>query len=167
MSWTEERVALLKKLWQDGLSASQIAGELGSVTRNAVIGKVHRLGMSGRGQPTSTIKRQRRAAAPTSSMRRLRSTTSIGGLALQAEYEVVEQPHYRQRRDVVVPIAKRLSIEKLTERTCKWPIGDPGHDDFHFCGHDSIDGVPYCEYHAGVAYQTPEPRRRVKRAAVG
>jgi len=167
MSWTEERVALLKKLWQDGLSASQIAGELGSVTRNAVIGKVHRLGMSGRGQPTSTIKRQRRAAAPTSSMRRLRSTTTIGGLALQTEYEVVEQTHYRQRRDVVVPIAKRLSIEKLTERTCKWPIGDPGHDDFHFCGHDSLDGVPYCEYHAGVAYQTPEPRRRVKRAAIG
>jgi GcrA cell cycle regulator len=168
MSWTEERVALLKKLWQDGLSASQIAGELGSVTRNAVIGKVHRLGMSGRGQPTSTIKRQRRAAAPSSSMRRLRSTTSsIGGLALQTEYEIVEQSHYRQRRDVVVPIAKRLSIEKLTEQTCKWPIGDPGHDDFHFCGHDSLDGVPYCEYHAGVAYQTPDPRRRVKRAAIG
>jgi GcrA cell cycle regulator len=167
MSWTDERVALLKKLWQDGLSASQIAGELGSVTRNAVIGKVHRLGMSGRGQPTSTIKRQRRAAAPTSSMRRLRSTTTIGGLALQTEYEVVEQTQYRQRRDVVVPIAKRLSIEKLTERTCKWPIGDPGHDDFHFCGHDSLDGVPYCEYHAGVAYQSPEPRRRVKRAAIG
>jgi GcrA cell cycle regulator len=168
MSWTEERVALLKKLWQDGLSASQIAGELGSVTRNAVIGKVHRLGMSGRGQPTSTIKRQRRAAAPSSSMRRLRSTTSsIGGLALQTEYEIVEQSHYRPRRDVVVPIAKRLSIEKLTEQTCKWPIGDPGHDDFHFCGHDSLDGVPYCEYHAGVAYQTPDPRRRVKRAAIG
>ena len=166
MSWTEERVALLKKLWQDGLSASQIAGELGSVTRNAVIGKVHRLGMSGRGQPTSTIKRQRRAAAPTSSMRRLRSTTTIGGLALQTEYEVVEQPHYRQRRDVVVPIAKRLSIEKLTERTCKWPIGDPGHDDFHFCGHDSLEGVPYCEYHASVAYQAPDARRRVKRSAV-
>src|ERR1044071_4151639 len=60
MSWTDERVELLKKLWQDGLSASQIAAELGGVTRNAVIGKVHRLGLSGRGQPTSSIKRQRR-----------------------------------------------------------------------------------------------------------
>jgi GcrA cell cycle regulator len=167
MSWTEERVALLKKLWQDGLSASQIAGELGLVTRNAVIGKVHRLGLSGRGQPTSTIKRQRRASPP-SSMRRLRTTTaSIGSLALQTEYEIVAEPQYRHRRDIVVPIAKRLSIEKLTEHTCKWPIGDPGHDDFHFCGHDSLDGVPYCEYHAGVAYQTPEPRRRMKREAIG
>lgn len=168
MSWTEERVALLKKLWQDGLSASQIAGELGSVTRNAVIGKVHRLGLSGRGQPTSTIKRQRRAAAAPSSMRRLRTTgASIGNLALQTEFEVVEQAEYRPRRDVVVPIAKRLSIEKLTEHTCKWPIGDPSHEDFHFCGHDSLDSAPYCEYHAGVAYQSPEPRRRAKRVAIG
>jgi GcrA cell cycle regulator len=168
MSWTEERVALLKKLWQDGLSASQIAGELGSVTRNAVIGKVHRLGLSGRGQPTSTIKRRPRASAP-SSMRRLRSTTtaSVGSLALQTEYEAVAETEMRPRRDVVVPIAKRLSIEKLTERTCKWPIGDPGHEDFHFCGHDSLESAPYCEYHAGVAYQTPEPRRRAKRQAAG
>ena len=64
MSWTDERVELLKKLWQDGLSASQIAAELGGVTRNAVIGKVHRLGLSGRGQPTSSIKRQRRTHSP-------------------------------------------------------------------------------------------------------
>ncbi|MDQ3560420.1 MAG: GcrA cell cycle regulator, partial [Pseudomonadota bacterium] len=51
----------------------------------------------------------------------------------------------------------------LTERTCKWPNGDPGNDDFHFCGNDSLESLPYCEYHAGVAYQAPDPRRRLRR----
>jgi GcrA cell cycle regulator len=159
MPWTDERVELLKKLWQDGLSASQIAAELGGVTRNAVIGKVHRLGLSGRGQPTSSIKRQRRAHGP--SVRRVRQTVTIGNLALQTD--AYAEAVFRPRRDVVVPIAKRLTIYALTEQTCKWPIGDPGDEDFHFCGNDSLEGAPYCEYHAGVAYQVPEPKRRVRR----
>ena len=162
MPWTDERVELLKKLWQDGLSASQIAAELGGVTRNAVIGKVHRLGLSGRGQPTTSIKRQRRAQAP-APRPRTRQTVTIGNLALQTNIEALAEPDVQPRRNVVVPIAKRLTIEMLTERTCKWPIGDPGNHDFHFCGNDSLDGVPYCEYHAGVAYQTPDPRRRLRK----
>jgi GcrA cell cycle regulator len=161
MSWTDERVELLKKLWQDGLSASQIAGELGGVTRNAVIGKVHRLGLSGRGQPTSSIKRQRRTHP--SGIRRSR-TVSIGNLALKSNLDYLPDADLQPRRNVVVPIARKLSIFQLTEHTCKWPIGDPGQEDFHFCGHDSLETGPYCEYHAGVAYQAPEPRRRQRRA---
>jgi GcrA cell cycle regulator len=161
MSWTDERVETLRKLWQEGLSASQIAGALGGITRNAVIGKVHRLGLSGRGQPTTTIKRQRRAQAP--APRRPRHPVTIGNLALQTHIEALSEPEFRPRRAVVVPIAKRLSIEMLTERTCKWPNGDPGDEDFHFCGHDSLEGLPYCEYHAGVAYQAPDPRRRLRK----
>ena len=163
MPWTDERVEILKRLWQEGLSASQIAAELGGVTRNAVIGKVHRLGLSGRGQPTSTIKRQRRAPQPASNMRRSRQVVAVGNLAVQTNVETFAEPEYRPRRNVVVPIAKKLTIEMLTERTCKWPIGDPGHDDFHFCGHDSLESAPYCEYHAGVAYQAPDPRRRARK----
>ena len=163
MSWTDERVELLKKLWQDGLSASQIAAELGGVTRNAVIGKVHRLGLSGRGQPTSSIKRQRRTHAP--NIRRTRQTVSMGNLALKSNPEALAETEYRPRRDVVVPIAKRLTIYALNEHTCKWPIGDPGQEDFHFCGNDSLDSAPYCEYHASVAYQVPEPRRRLRKHA--
>jgi len=159
MPWTDERVELLKKLWQDGLSASQIAAELGGVTRNAVIGKVHRLGLSGRGQPTTSIKRQRRTHS--ASVRRPRQPMTMGSLALQTD--VYAETAYRPRRDVVVPIAKRLTIFALTEQTCKWPIGDPGQEDFHFCGNDSLESAPYCEYHAGVAYQVPEPRRRVRK----
>lgn len=164
MSWTDERVETLKKLWQEGLSASQIAAELGGVTRNAVIGKVHRLGLSGRGQPTTTIKRQRRAEQPAPAMtRRTREPVTLGSLALQTNVEAYVEAVPMQRRNVVVPIAKRLTIEALTERTCKWPIGDPGNDDFHFCGNDSLESLPYCEYHAGVAYQAPDPRRRLRR----
>ncbi|MBZ8133854.1 GcrA family cell cycle regulator [Afifella sp. IM 167] len=165
MSWTDERVDLLKKLWQEGLSASQIAGELGGVTRNAVIGKIHRLGLSGRGQPTSTIKRSRRAR--TAPAVRQRRTVTIGATALQAEEEIEIAAEVRPTHSVVVPISKRLSIEKLTERTCKWPIGDPSEEDFYFCGCDSLEGVPYCEYHAGVAYQGSDPRRKLKRTAHG
>ena len=160
MSWTDERVELLKKLWQDGLSASQIAGELGGVTRNAVIGKVHRLGLSGRGQPTSSIKRQRRTHP--SGIRRVR-VASVGNLALKSHLDVLADADYQPRRNVVVPIARKLSIFQLNEHTCKWPIGDPGQEDFHFCGNDSLETLPYCEYHAGVAYQAPEPRRRQRR----
>ena len=161
MPWTEERVELLKKLWQDGLSASQIAAELGGVTRNAVIGKVHRLGLSGRGQPTSSIKRQRRTHS--TGVRRVRQMITVGNLALKPDH--LAEPEIRPRRNVVVPIARKLSIFQLTEKTCKWPIGDPGLEDFHFCGHNSLENLPYCEYHAGVAYQAPEPRRRARRSA--
>ncbi|MGQ7792349.1 GcrA family cell cycle regulator [Faunimonas sp. B44] len=166
MSWTDDRVELLRRLWQEGRSASQIAAELaGGVTRNAVIGKIHRLGLSGRGQPTSTVKRQRRTAvAATPAPRKPRMHPVAGALALDTIEDVEMLPVVQHKNAVVVPIAKRLPIEKLTEHTCKWPIGDPGHSDFHFCGHQSLEGLPYCEYHAGVAYQTPDPRRRAKRA---
>jgi GcrA cell cycle regulator len=82
-------------------------------------------------------------------------------LALQTD--AYAETEFRPRRNVVVPIAKRLTIFALTEQTCKWPIGDPGQEDFHFCGNDSLESGPYCEYHAGVAYQVPEPRRRVRK----
>ena len=160
MSWTDERVELLSKLWQEVRSASQIAAELGGVTRNAVIGKVYRLGLSGRGQPTSSIKRQRRTHQ--TGVRRAR-VVSIGNLALKHNLDLLPDAALNPRRNVVVPIARKLSIFQLNEHTCKWPIGDPGQEDFHFCGHDSLENLPYCEYHAGVAYQAPEPRRRARR----
>ncbi len=165
MSWTDDRVETLRKLWLDGHSASQIAAELGGVTRNAVIGKVHRLGLSGRGQPTSSIKRVRRPRQSTH--RRQPRARTVGNTALKLDCDIAAHADLRPLDDIVVPIAKKLSIEMLTERTCKWPIGDPTHDDFHFCGHDSVETAPYCEYHARVAFQAPEPRRRQRRAATG
>lgn len=167
MSWTNERVELLKKLWGDGLSASQIAGELGGVTRNAVIGKVHRLGLSGRAKSSSSSAKPRRprtAAPGTAAPKKpAQQPQSIGATALKTDIApapVVEaKPQVEPIADLV-PISQRASILTLTERTCKWPIGDPATDDFYFCGRQSDAGVPYCAHHCKIAYQPVADRRR-------
>jgi GcrA cell cycle regulator len=166
MSWTDERVELLKKLWTDGLSASQIAAELGGITRNAVIGKVHRLGLSGRAKsPASAAPRQRKARPHAHThghththMLRVSRPAVRGNTALaQAfEYEVAEQP---EMVDNVIPIGQRRTILELSEGTCRWPIGDPGSADFFFCGGPSMTSLPYCAYHSRVAYQPANTRR--------
>nr|WP_321462258.1 GcrA family cell cycle regulator [uncultured Cohaesibacter sp.] len=173
MSWTDERVELLKKLWSEGLSASQVASELGGVTRNAVIGKVHRLGLSGRAKTTTAAPRPRRPR--TQSNRPARSSSSsaapsVGATALKVDSQPQSAPQpkavkHPEADPVVVPISKRASILTLTESTCKWPIGDPGDSDFHFCGHKSESGSPYCKYHSEIAYNTGSDRRRSKKAS--
>lgn len=170
MSWTEERVELLTKLWADGLSASQIAGELGGVTRNAVIGKVHRLGLSGRAKPArSASSRPRKPRATPRSRGASTSYVSVGNTALRAdpeeEVEVAPKARPAQVRELVIPVEERKTILQLTEYTCKWPIGDPSETDFHFCGRRSDIGAPYCEHHAQIAYQPINERRRERRAA--
>jgi GcrA cell cycle regulator len=160
MSWTDERVELLKKLWSDGLSASQIAAELGGITRNAVIGKVHRLGLSGRAKsPSSTAPRQRKARAPSHMMRMPRSNIR-GNTALAYELEAEAEP---EMIDNVIPIGQRRTILELTEETCRWPIGDPGSTEFFFCGGQTVTGLPYCSHHSRVAYQPVADRRRDRR----
>jgi GcrA cell cycle regulator len=168
MNWTDERVELLRKLWSEGLSASQIAAQLGSVTRNAVIGKVHRLKLSSRGRTTAAAPRQKktsqgaagskvasRSATVTRSM-----TTSIGATALQAQFDVEPVVRYRPAENVVVPISRRLQLVQLSERTCKWPNGDPLTEEFSFCGNDSAETGPYCTYHSRIAFQPASERRR-------
>lgn len=167
MSWTDERVELLKKLWMEGLSASQIAAELGSVTRNAVIGKVHRLGLSGRAKTSSAAARPKRAQRGSSfGVRPARNTHRKSGAAFQlpanGERAVVSQPVA-----VAAPEPLKLDLIELTEQTCKWPIGDPAQEDFHFCGHKTKDASPYCAYHSRLAYQPVVDRRRDRHAAGG
>jgi GcrA cell cycle regulator len=162
MSWTDERVELLKKLWSDGLSASQIAAELGGITRNAVIGKVHRLGLSGRAKSTSSAApRQRKARAP-SHMMRIGRPAIRGNTALAHAYEI-ETEAEPELIDNVIPIGQRRTILELNEQTCRWPVGDPSSGDFFFCGGNTLEGVPYCAYHSRVAYQPASDRRRDKR----
>lgn len=159
MAWTDDRVDLLKKLWAEGLSASQIAGRLGSVTRNAVIGKVHRLGLSGRAT-TSRMKshrpRQRMAAKRLAKSR----YATIGNPALRALYNAETNVYLPPTEELVIPVAERKSIQTLTEVTCRWPIGDPQNTEFHFCGKNKVPGLPYCEFHARRAFQPPQSRRR-------
>ncbi len=110
MTWTDDRVELLKKLWMDGLSASQIAAELGGITRNAVIGKVHRLGLSGRAKaPSSTAPRPRKPRPPAHAFRTMRASirgnTALATQALTA-YEMDLEPDARAQRGQV-PLADR------------------------------------------------------------
>ncbi|WP_417685167.1 GcrA family cell cycle regulator [Roseibium sp.] len=172
MSWTNERVELLKKLWTEGHSASQIANELGGVTRNAVIGKVHRLGLSGRAKAPAPAAKPRRSRSSTSSSsstpRAAAQPQSQGATALKMEAAPAPVAQIKPQAEPVaelVPMSERATILSLTERTCKWPIGDPGSEDFYFCGRNSDPGVPYCAHHCKIAYQPVSDRRRDRRAA--
>ncbi|MEA2903024.1 MAG: GcrA cell cycle regulator [Alphaproteobacteria bacterium] len=159
MSWTDERVELLKKLWADGLSASQIAAELGGITRNAVIGKVHRLGLSGRAKsPSSSAPRQRKARAHPH-MLRVSRPQMRGNTALAHAYDYDPDPE-PEVVDNIIPMGQRRTLLELTEDTCRWPIGDPGSADFFFCGGQSVTSLPYCAHHSRVAYQPANARRQ-------
>ncbi|KFB11200.1 GcrA family cell cycle regulator [Nitratireductor basaltis] len=177
MNWTDERVEMLKKLWAEGLSASQIAAQLGGVSRNAVIGKVHRLKLSSRGRATSSNTRQKKApaaaAASSTASRSSRSTTrtqsrtvttSVGATALQVEFQedAIAYQDTRPVEDVVIPMSRKLKLVQLSERTCKWPNGDPLSEEFNFCGNDTGDNGPYCCYHSKLAYQPASERRRAR-----
>ena len=219
MSWTDERVETLKRMWAEGQSASQIAKELGGVTRNAVIGKVHRLGLSNRAgegasmadevaaaPPAAPAKpevaarpaepaapRPAPAAAPVppkpaveASPAAVPAAAAAATAAPAAPTNVTPLP----MRKAIIPAgqplppqpsaneispealasvrevekrARKLTLMELTERTCKWPIGDPATEDFWFCGLPSVAGKPYCEAHVGVAFQPMSARRDRRR----
>ncbi len=166
MSWTDDRVELLKKLWAEGLSASQIAGQLGGVTRNAVIGKVHRLGLSGRAT-TSRVKpnrtRKNRTPRQTNTARLgLFSSNATALRSLSGNPDgPKEEPFRSQYEELVIPEAERVDLVDLKECQCRWPIGDPQDPNFHFCGKKTSDSGPYCEYHTEIAFQ-PLSRGRTR-----
>ena len=188
MSWTEERVETLKKMWGEGQSASQIAKELGGVTRNAVIGKVHRLGLSNRAtsgaskaepkakaapkaEPKSKAPAKTAApdlktepAAPPKSTLPARKQIIPAGQPLPPQPSANEiSPEALAKVNEVEKKAKKISLMELTERTCKWPVGDPATEDFWFCGLPVQQGKPYCEAHVGVAFQPMSSRRDRRR----
>ncbi len=192
MSWTDERVEMLKSMWNEGQSASQIAKTLGGVTRNAVIGKVHRLGLSNRtagGKTEAEAKtapepeeapvvvaapEPEEAAAPEPEPEpepvAVRAPAAAPAPAAAAQTGRREPPpptpamiEDAQRTAETLALmerkAKRITLLELTERTCKWPIGDPATDDFFFCGLPCHPGKPYCEAHVAVAFQPMSSRR--------
>ncbi|HLS18833.1 MAG TPA: GcrA family cell cycle regulator [Paracoccaceae bacterium] len=235
MSWTDERVETLKELWAEGKSASQIAKEMGGVTRNAVIGKVHRLGLSNRAKAAAAAAEEPKAAAKPAENAGAKAKTTPASKSTEpasaektskkapekaetasarpdatpaaaetapsaekeAEKQAAEKPAEekqaapvpaplaeRQRpviRDATQPRApgaptpeeiaaratlieiekfvKRISLLELTERVCKWPIGDPTDEDFAFCGLEAVPGKPYCAHHIAIAFQPMSSRR--------
>lgn len=191
MSWTDERVETLKTMWSEGKSASQIAKELGGVTRNAVIGKVHRLGLSNRVTPAAAAKpapkekpaapAQREAAQPkpaASKPEPVEASVIPKSAVIPPRKPIIKagqplppQPSANEvsaealeNVKAIEKTARRLNLMELTERTCKWPVGDPATEHFWFCGHPVQQGKPYCEAHVAVAFQ-PMSARRDRRAA--
>ena len=185
MSWTDERVEILNKMWAEGNSASQIAKELGGVTRNAVIGKVHRLGLSNRATTTTSSKSESKTkSSPKSSLRSKQkarkvdvaepksdNVTSLRRQIIPAGQPLPPQPSVNEispealaRVSEIEKKAKKLSLLELTEKTCKWPVGDPATEDFWFCGLATQSGKPYCEAHVGVAFQPMNSRRDRRRS---
>jgi GcrA cell cycle regulator len=157
MSWTDERVSTLKKLWTEGLSAAQISQQLGGVTRNAVIGKVHRLGLQGRATPSRPAKR------PVSAITRPRV------ISTQPVAARTPRPPLAPALALVPPLAPLArddgsvtTVLTLTDRVCKWPIGDPQEQNFAFCGRGVCQGS-YCNDHARLAFQ-PAPNSKKRRA---
>jgi GcrA cell cycle regulator len=169
--WTDDRVTLLKKLWTDGLSASQIAKQLGGVTRNAVIGKVHRLGLAGRAAPSRPIKRistpivrvrpvlvasqTPSAAAPNAVAAPKAAETLVSPELLAA----VAAAKAAKPKPKPVREGEIIGVLQLGPNMCKWPIGDPGDVDFGFCGGHASSSAVYCEEHAAIAFQPAMSRR--------
>ncbi|HOP19471.1 MAG TPA: GcrA family cell cycle regulator [Parvularculaceae bacterium] len=150
MAWDDDRVELLKKFWSEGLSASQIASKMGGVTRNAVIGKVHRLGLSGRATPA---KPQRGRAYD-----HVEEETVIGEHRHEPVMKpIIPEPEFTA--PLVLDTGDRTTVATLKNNMCKWPIGDPARDDFHFCGQPTSSGKSYCAYHARLAFQPTQSRR--------
>ena len=205
MAWTEERVKKLTLLWKSGNSASKIAVELGEgVSRNAVIGKIHRLGLSERGsglsakgtkksskqlsdnittadkssidlkldpnlEQSSKRKGKKRGRKP--SIKKLINNENISDsiskvydnfLSESGELEVDIDQITLANMIKIEKNAKKLTLLELTEKTCKWPIGDPATSEFWFCGHPSEQGKPYCETHVSIAFQAVTTRREKK-----
>ncbi len=157
-NWPDEQVTLLKKLWGEGLSASKIADHFGSTkSRNAVIGKVHRLKLEGRATTKRKPTARRVPDRPRKRIlvRKARKSPWQKHLdALPADLPppaIIEAP---------IPEAQRRTVETLEAHHCRWPIGDPQEADFHFCGSKKIDGLPYCECHARRAYNTAAPSEK-------
>lgn len=149
MSWTDDRVALLKKLWGEGKTAAEIAKELGGVTRNAVIGKAHRLKLSNRVSPIQQNKKPAPVAkTPTAANTPGKETKKQKPAKIAAVHEDMSKARY--------------TLLELKGSMCRWPIGDPQTEEFGFCGDSCVPGLPYCAEHGKVAYQAATRNRILK-----
>ena len=180
MAWTDERIKQLRQLWSEGQSASKIAEKLGGVTRNAVIGKIHRLGLSNRSENSEKKIITKKRGRPT----KVKNTDNFQKQVDNNKNKDFSQINSDKFDDLHVDglecdknmlpeatlaniaeleeNAKKLNLMELTERTCKWPIGDPATENFWFCGHPSEQGKPYCSTHVSIAFQPISLKRERK-----
>jgi len=148
MSWTDEKVEKLRKLWTKGHTASEIAGLLGETTRNAVIGKAHRLNLEERAPSkakSSPEKKQINNTQP-----------KLGGFVSRKNKfnSILLDKNFEPENPT--------SLENLTDQTCKWPSGHPDEEAFYFCGRKPVDAFPYCKLHALYAFQPKGQKEEVR-----
>ncbi|MDB2311581.1 hypothetical protein N9V14_01895 [Candidatus Pelagibacter bacterium] len=144
MSWNEEKVEKLKELWGKGSTASQIAEIIGGISRNAVIGKAHRLNLSSKIKTRNTSSSQNfdNSLEENSSKQKVGRKSKFKSLIIEKDFEP-ENPK---------------KLEELDESSCKWPVGHPEEESFYFCGRSSLKDFSYCKLHLLYAYQ-PKGRK--------
>lgn len=162
--WSEQRKEIVRTLWADGLSASQIAHQLGGVTRNAVLGVVHRMGLSGRVVTVRKKPTDWRIYQKSRAQRATHNATHFLAIAVNLDPGFTEQ---LRPDDQNIPAEQRKSFAEIENHHCHWPVGDPSQRGFFFCGDPTADllgGRPYCRGHAARAFTTPAPRPRTRYA---
>lgn len=165
MAWTDEMIAELKKLWQEGVTTGEIGKRL-NVSKNSIVGKVHRLGLSGRPSPikrkdadanaTPAPKAEKKLAAPKPQKNKVEKNNEPKPVKVEVvketEVEFIPIPPVEK---VPSKAGQNVSLTDLDNHTCRWPIGDPKDDNFHFCGNKVRIGQTYCDEHAAIAYVKP------------
>jgi GcrA cell cycle regulator len=154
MSWTDDRIATLTKLWNARHSAADIAEIIGGVTRNAVIGKVHRLGLAGRANPSRKRKHTRTRATFATLRTSARNCPRRGARRVRPSHV----PAVRQWPPILPELGPApphaVTVQSLSVLTCRWPEGDPKTTAFHFCGRAKSEAaIPYCDHHAAIAFR--------------
>ena len=143
MVWTDEQVEELKRLWDQGLTTGEIGKALG-VSKNSVVGKAHRLELNGRPSPIK------------------RNSEEIEAVAEVPEKTVEKKKAAKTpsaKKTVEKEKKKLFTVNDLTSTSCRWPIGDPKDEDFHFCGEEALPDKPYCAKHAAIAYVSAKTLR--------
>ena len=152
MSWNDENVAKLRDLWDQGLPTAQI-GKLLGFTKNAVVGKAHRIGLERRPSPI-----KRNATKPDRKKARSPVVPS-----LNFENEQKNNPdQFSENANGVKRINYRSIFNSRKKQGCEWPSGHPNENDFHFCGNEVFEDKPYCLYHCSIAYVLPEKNRELE-----
>lgn len=153
MAWTDKMVEDLKKLWLDGLSTSEIAKKLG-ISKNSVVGKVHRLSLSGRPSPIKKKEEEiKRAAAARA--KKIKETHAKEAPAVEIEEETITISVEKAAPKAAVRTDNLIRVTDLDSHTCRWPLGDPRDENFHFCGKKVRTGQTYCDEHSAIAYVKP------------
>lgn len=164
MAWTPERIEALRKMRAEGGSASEIARRLGGVTRSAVIGKLHRLGISGTHSPNRPARTPPKLALPKPKPEPTPASFLVVSTRKGGKRDIPKAPLLpaqaaasRQPLEPFLRNGERVTIDQLARGVCKWPIGDPADPSFCYCGRDAPTGRPYCKTHARLARAAVQP----------